>query len=1168
MRRTAKLGGVRCALFFHLPGILLLTTLAVCQGSSGEMDVLRQEFLNPPASARPWVYWFWIDGNVTRTGITADIEAMRRAGIGGLILMDVTQDIPAGPVTFGSPEWHALFTHAANEAARLGVEISVHNAAGYTGSGGPWIPPELAMQKLISTRTNLAGPQQFHGPLPRFAGESATHPVATLAFPTLVGEGGPPAGFSPIITSSAGPSVNSSNLLDGDPATFVTLTGPSGKGREYLQLEFTKPFTASILKLIGPPQPQPVHGVLEVSQNGRSFRKVREFLNAKSDLNLAFEQVEARFFRVVFNEADPGVTQLKFSEIELSPQYPIPLFQTKAGLGPLPPQAAHAIIPRVPAEAIIKPDSIVDLTARTDTAGNLNWDVPRGKWTVLRLGHAPVGTLNHPARPGGEGLESDKLSKVATDAHFDAFAGRLISEAGAAAKAITALHVDSWEVGYQNWTPSFPEEFQRRRGYDLLKLLPAATGRYVASAEESERFLWDVRQTIAELVADNYAGELCKLAHGKGLALSVESYASLGSGPFNELTYGAPADLPMAEFWLEGNDYSTTDLHAMPSIAHTSGKQIVPAEAFTSYPADSGWREHPFILKPLADVAFCEGVNRLVIHRYAHQPWLHSRPGMTMGNLGVHYERTQTWWEQSREWHAYLARCQHLLQQGLFVAELCYMTREGAYRKAPVRGDLTPSPPAGYSYDLVDPQVVLERMSVRNGRLVLPDGMSYGALILPESETMTPKLLRKLKVLVDSGATIVGRPPKRSPSLQDYPSCDQEIAELSHELWRNCDGRTVTENRSGKGKVVWGRSLKAVLTESGLAPDLEVIAGGSESSRSKLPSAMRWIHRRAAGRDLYFLANPTQTPLTFEGHFRVSNKTPEYWHPDTGLIERPALWRRDTGRIILPLTMEPADSLFVVFSRDTEPIDPVITIARNGRAEAGAKVAFDPAGKLEIEAASAGSYRVQTETGKSYAANFKALPAPINVTGKWQLDFPAHSGAPGTITLDGLRSWSTHPAPGIRYFSGTATYFKNVGLPENLFGAGRKIFLNLGRVQVIAEVSVNGRNCGVLWKPPFETEISRSAHPGDNELVVKVTNLWPNRLIGDEQLPADCNWREPAGSDTLIAEWPQWLQEGKSSPAQRLTFTTWHYWTKDSPLLESGLLGPVAIRVVDRAPLR
>jgi hypothetical protein len=1145
--------------------LLLLALLADTRPGAAATpeEELRAGFVHPPDSARPWVYWFWVDGNVTRAGITADLEAMARAGIGGVVLFDVTQEVPPGPVRFFSPEWRALFKHAVVEAGRLGLQVSLHNAAGWTGSGGPWITPELAMQKVVSSRTNLLGPARFSGPLPRLP-DPQSRPIATLAFPTLVGEGAPVPGFAPKVTASVTAGFEGAKLLDGNPATFVTLPAPRPHGPQFLQLEFAEPFTASTLKLAGTAQPQNFQGTLQVSDDGRAFRDLREFMSARSGVSLPFEQVSARYFRVLLTKVDPGLSRLEFSELELAPSYRIELFQARAGLGPLPSEPP-APLPHVPAEALIAPERVLDLTSNTGPDGHLTWDILPGRWTVLRLAHAPVGTMNHPARPDGAGLECDKLSRAAIEKHFDSFLRPLAAEAGdAAGHAFSGIHIDSWEIAFQNWTPHFPEEFRQRRGYDPLRFLPALTGRFVGSSERSERFLWDIRRTIADLLADNYAGHLAELAHRFGLQLSVQGYGSLGKGPFDDLQYAARADLPMTEFWRAAGAPAALDLKSMPSAAHTWGKPVVPAESFTSYPAGSGWLEHPFALKALGDAAFCEGVNRIVFHRYAHQPWLDRAPGMTMGPWGLHYERTQTWWEQSRAWHQYLARCQFLLQRGLFVADLCYLTREGAYTEPPTRDTL--APPAGYDYDFAAPEVALSRMTSRDGRVILPDGMSYRILVLPGASTsspasntaslMTPKLLRKLKQLVETGATLIGPRPVQSPSLEGYPQCDAEVARLAAELWGACDGKSVKENRFGKGTVVWGRPPAEVLAQAGVPPDFQPMTkiGG-------LP--WRWIHRRVNDADFYFVANPNPRPVQAECRFRVTGKRPEFWHPDTGKIERPAVWLHEQSGTVIPLRLDPAGSVFVAFLGSSNGVNPIAGVTRNGQADASAEVTFTEQGKLELLSAQTGDFSLKTASGKTLVAQVKSPPEPMPLAGKWQLSLPSRSGAPKQIALDKLVSWTAFDDPGVKYFAGTATYTQSFHLPPEFLSPQRRCWLDLGQVEVIAELNVNGHNLGVLWKPPFEADVTEALKPGDNVLEIKVTNLWPNRLIGDEQLPDDCQW-SPNGYGAALLEWPKWLLEDKPSPTGRQTFATAKLWTKDSPLLPSGLLGPVTLRAAER----
>jgi hypothetical protein len=1134
--------------------------------SAMDLQDLEAGFRSPPDSAHPWVYWFWMNGNVTREGITADLEAMKRVGIGGVLLMDVNQDIPAGPVRFASPEWRELFHHAVVEATRLGLKVSVNNAAGWTGSGGPWITPELGMQRLASVSTNLTGPSHFRGSLrrPREGGGLA-HDVAVLAFPTLVGEGAPWPGFNPKITASSMDGFQAKNLVDSDPGTYASLPAPHSHQREYLELEFKEPFKASFLKLTGTARAQTFQGLLQTSEDGRAFQDVREFRNRGTGVSLMFDGPPARYYRIVLTDSDPRLERLEFSELVLTPVFHLQWGQAKSGLGPLPsPSVQRLALTNVPSGGEIQLGRLLDLTSKLDAEGQLEWDVPPGLWTVLRFSYEPTGQNNHPAPEGGAGLECDKLSREAIGSHFSAFLGRLVQDSGnAAGKALAGTHIDSWEVGFQNWTPHFVDEFRRRRGYDPIPFLAASTERVVASVEQSERFLWDMRRTIAELVADNYAGGLAELAHHSGLELSMESY---DNGPFDDLLCAGRVDVPMAEFWLDAQaDLSKLYLRPMPSAAHTNGKRVTAAEAFTAYPQNSKWQNHPFTLKALGDAAFCEGINRLVIHRFAHQPWLGRSPGMTMGQFGLEYDRTETWWEFSRPWHEYLARCQYLLQSGLFVADVCYLTEEGAFLKSPK--PQVPRP-EGYDYDLASPDVVLTRMSVKDGRLTLPDGMSYRVLVLPQTETMTPKLLRKLEMLVEGGATILGPRPVKSPSLADYPQCDAEVRGVAGDLWGACDGKTVREHSFGKGRVIWGKTLPEVLREAGVAPDFQQLTPARGAS-------LRYIHRHIEGAEVYFLANPNMSPtnvassassvgaepVVIRCSFRVSDKQPEIWHPDSGRIELPAQWRQVDERTELPLRFDPAGSLFVIFRKTSRALDPVVEVKRDGGLESVADVTFDESGKVRLVTREAGKYAVRTAAGTVVRSDVSELPEPIKVIGPWNLSFPAGSGAPELVTLERLIPWNDSTKAGVRYFSGTASYTTTFFIPSEWLGRDRRVQLDLGRVQVIARVKVNGQDLGIRWKPPFEIEVTRALRPGTNTLEVSVANLWPNRLIGDEQLPDDCLWRAPATEAGLpLLEWPKWLLEGKPRPTGRLTFSTWKHWTKDSRLLESGLLGPVVLR--------
>ena len=1142
-----------------LIALALLVVAVRCFGG----DPIEDGFRHPPDSARPWVYGFWVNGNITKEGITADLEALERVGLGGETIMDVALDGPPGPVKFGSSQWEELFQHTIKEAQRLGLEIDMHNAPGWSGSGGPWITPDLAMQQLVWSKTNLSGPVRFEGNLPPVrVVEGFERDIAVLAFPAVVGDGARMPGFTPKLSSSGG--TNLQNLTDGSRHTLFLLPMPKPGRTAFIQMEFSEPFLAQRLTLAGNSQPQHYGGALQVSEDGKTFRTVREFRCDGADLSIDFEANKAKYFRLEFKSAEGDARQIEASELELLPIYRIESHVAKSGTSratwPAPTLA------EVPKYGVVSRKEVMDLSINVHS-NRLVWDVPKGEWTVMRFGYTPMGMHNHPVSPEGTGLECDKMSKEAIERHFDAFLAKLISGAGAeAGGAFGSAHIDSWEVGFQNWTPKFLEEFKQRRGYDALQFLPAYGGKIVESLEISDRFFWDVRRTLADLVADNYAGHLAELLHQHGMKLSLEAYIN---GPFNELQYGARGDVPMGEFWTEPRDNGRfTTARTMASVAHVYGKEIVAAEAFTSFPSEGSWGNHPFTLKALADTAFCEGVNRLVMHCCAQQPWLNVRPGMTAAWAGTHYDRNETWWEESKPWHEYLARCQFLLRQGHFGADVCYVTSEGAYGGPPTRDKLQPPLPDGYNYDVAHPEAVISRMSVQDGRIVLPDGMSYRVLVLLDSEEMTPKLLRKIKELVESGATVVGKRPIKAPGLTDYPKCDDEVKKLAGEIWGECDGKSVKEQKMGKGRVIWGLGLEKVLGGMGVGKDFDFTEGGREPERERergrgRTEGLRWIRRAVDGTQIYFVANSNSQPISVECSFRVSGKTPGFWLPDKGEVLHPGIWWERDGRTFLPMKLDGVGSVFVVFKESSMTKDPVVTLARNGAAAADA-VVLEREGRWWLKGSEAGKYEATTASGKKLTADISGFPAALPLSSDWELSFGTNSG----LVLHKLISWTERPEPQSKYFSGTATYRKEFQIPAGFLSNDPRVLLDLGRVEVIAEVIVNGRNLGVLWKPPFVIDVTDAIKPGPNALEVRVVNLWPNRLIGDEQLPEDSNWRTCAEQPgEVLVEWPKWLLEGKPSPTGRSTLSTYKYWKKASPLLISGLLGPVRLRTEARVPL-
>jgi hypothetical protein len=1155
--------------------IAAFTLFSLCLAPAGAASTgtapgsLAAGFRTPPDAARPWVYWFWVDGNLTREGITADLEAMHRAGIRGAIIMEVDALIPKGQVRFLSPQWRSYFQLAVKEATRLGIELDMNNDGGWTGSGGPWITPELSMQVLVWSESRISGPGRIGSTLaqPKTT-EGYYGDIAVLAFPTPPAEALRMAAANPRFT--LGPNhtpLDAGKLADGNAGTVEMLPALKPGDAHTIDIDFPQPFPARALTLASDRYQSRLVGKLAVSADGQSYRTVREFEARWPVAAVNFDPVTARHFRLTLAHA-PGNTlaaTMPLGEVELLGGGRIEDIAGKAAFvnEPFPLTGTG---PAFTAAMLAGRSQVLDISSHVDKTGRLTWDAPAGSWTVLRIGHTSTGKMNHPSPKEGLGFECDKLSKQAVDVHFAGLLGKLLADQPAgAATALRYAHIDSWETGSQNWTPKLREEFRARRGYDLLPYLPVVTGRAVESQEVSERFLWDLRRTVADMVLENYAGHFKQLCQKNGLKLSIEAY---GNGPLDDIPYAGLADLPMTEFWM-GLTPSWINKE-MASAAHTYGRPVLGAEAFTSRSPAGKWQNHPFRLKPLGDQMFTQGVNRIVFHRYAMQPWSNRWPGMGMGPYGIEFDRTVTWWEQSHAYLDYLSRCQFLLQEGRFFADIAYLSGEKVPIDFPPPSTLSPEPPPGYDYDAVSAEL-LAQMTVRDGRPTLPSGMSYRVLVLPNANTMRVAQLRKIKELVEAGATLVGPPPVKSPSLAEMGSGDAEVRRLAAELWGGNDGANLYEHRAGKGKVVWGKPLANVLAEAGAGPDF----GSLDLEAGK---QIRYIHRTIGGKEVYFVSSNESQAATFLCSFRVTGKRPELWWPDTGRTQAVAIYDQQPTLTRVPVRLDPYGSVFVVFSSDVAAApERLAAVTKDGVEVSGvlATSVADLRNKLDgvtvessgtaqyrLEVAQGGTYAVKTASGKQVSAVVPNVPEPVEVTGPWELSFPKGWGAPDHVTLDRLASWTAHPLDGVKYFSGTATYRRSITIPAAMLGENHGLYLDLGRVEVIAEVRLNGHDLGVLWKPPFRVDIRGAAKAGPNELEVRVVNLWPNRLIGDAQLPEDSTF-----DGGKLREWPEWLLAGRPSPTGRLTFATWRHWRKDGALLESGLLGPVRLEATTQVLL-
>jgi hypothetical protein len=774
------------------------------------------------------------------------------------------------------------------------------------------------------------------------------------------------------------------------------------------------------------------------------------------------------------------------------------------------------------------------LTDKMSADGTLKWNAPAGDWTIVRFGHTSTGRTNHPAQEGGLGLECDKMSKAAAKFHWDHSVAKVIDRAGPlVGKAFNNVLIDSYEVGFTNWTSGFDKIFEKHSGYDLMPYLPAITGRVVENVGTTERFLWDFRRTIADTMAENYFGYFKELAHENKMALSIEPY---GPGGFDDFQIATIADIPMGEFWVDRLDaWHFWSVKLASSAAHALGRPFTGAESFTAGPPGSAFRNHPYTLKTLGDTYFARGLNRIIFPSNVHQPWGDDvLPGMTMGPHGIQMNRNNTWHKEGRPWMDSLSRVQYVMQQGQYVSDLCYLAAEDAPQTPLNREDLTPVPPAGYDYDMVHASVIMQ-MSVKDGRLTLPSGMSYRVLVLPPSPRMRPALLEKIKELANAGAAIYGPRPIGSPSLQDQPKSDERVKALAEELW-------------GGGKIEADSLLTDFLSSLKLPPDFDYKWHDPETV------SINAAHRRAGDRNIYFVANGQRRPVEFDAWFRAQGQI-EIWHPEDGSIE-PCLVSETTnnGRTKMTLRLDPAQSIFVVFHGKPDA-KAFTSFTQSGRIPGdGSKLVRD-GDKLTVHGFASGAYRA-TAAKATKLVKIETLPEPMDLNSAWTLHFPKGWGAPESIDLPKLIDWTTSDNFAIQHFSGTATSTTKFTLKPGQLDPGTLAQLDLGDVQVMATVKLNGKDLGLLWKPPFRVDVTKALKDGENTLEVRVTNLWINRLIGDEQFPPQANYLKNNGIEAI----PTWLLEGKPRPeSKRKTFVTWRHYTATDPLEPSGLIGPVKL---------
>ncbi|HWJ89733.1 MAG TPA: glycosyl hydrolase, partial [Flavisolibacter sp.] len=889
-------------------------------------------FLHPPHNALPQTLWFWMNGHVSKQGITLDLEAMKRAGLGGVFNFDAGTGIPIGPVAYLSAEWIALKKHAIMECARLGLDFTMHNCPGWSSSGGPWITTELSMQQFTWSEAVTSGGKPIRIRMPKpFHKLNYYRDVALLAFPCLAGE----EQYNDLRVLVNGTEVDK-KLLTGEEGEGLAIT-PRQNGGGRLDLQFKFPFAArSVTFLVSSLQEGMIDGrrtsvLLEASDDGMEFQAVAT-INTGSEYELSLGNkfitfdlplTTARFFRL--NCSEPR----RISQFRLSSIVRLKNFLEKTGARYMFGGEKISVVLDREMEGTADPsvillDQVHDLTGQMNAGGWVEWLAPPGNWTLLRIGYTPTGSITKAAPATGVGLECDKFNAAAIDFHFKKMIERLLPVMKQLPPSTRmGLEIDSYEAGPQTWTENFPEAFKQYRKYDMIRYLPALTGRVLQNNDITERFLWDFRRTQADLIADNYYGRFHQLCREHAVDAYVEPY---DKGPFEEMQIGARSGSVMGEFWnglssiLQGNYAIRRTTKLAASISHINGFSITGAEAFTSEPGSAKWQEYPFALKGLGDRMFCRGINRMVMHRFAHQPHPSAAPGMTMGPWGIQFDRTNTWFEKGKAWMKYLSRSQALLQQGVFVADLLYFTGEevNIYTRVE-REDIVPSPPKGFDYDVINAEGILKDLRIENGKIVLSVGMTYRVLVLQDFGGISLSLLKQLYGLVRQGMILVGKRPEHSLGLTDYRNDDEEFQKLAGQLWANSTVRTEV----GEGVVYPVGDLHSAISDLRLHPDFAYTSASGDAP-------LEYIHRRAGDADIYFLSNQRRSYESLVCSFRVAGKQPELWDAVTGKSIPQKVFKSVDDRTRVPVQLAPYGSVFVIF-RSSDRAEQITSIEKDGR---------------------------------------------------------------------------------------------------------------------------------------------------------------------------------------------------------------------------------------------
>lgn len=1040
-----------CRILLTFCAVTSLVLLQSCGDSPerGDFNAIETGFITPPDTIQTSIYWYWINDNISKEAVVKDLHSMKQVGINRAFIGNIglsAQEHPYGDVKIFTDEWWEIMHTALKTATELNIELGIFNCPGWSQSGGPWIKPEQAMRYLASSEIKVKGPVKFSQKLEKPA--ENFQDVKVVAWPV----GGNYC----------------QNLLDKAKINVLPTNTGSWKNdnkselilnQNEVQVDINLNSISTARSLVISTSHRPVVADVELQgKTGNSYVTLKKFRLDRSNpaLNVGFDpyapiavtfpETNSDAFRIIFRNGNPGggIANIFLTSTPVVERYAekslAKMFQT-----PLPYWHDYLWENQAPvsdASALIPVGNVVDISKFMAADGTLTWDVPDGEWIIMRSGMTPTGVTNSPASPEGTGFEVDKMSKQHVADHFDAFLGEIIRRVPATDRKTWKIVVeDSYETGGQNFTDGFLEEFEERYGYDPVPYLPVFRGHTIGNPNLSDRFLWDVRRLVADKVSYDYVGGLRDISHKHGLRTWLENYGHWGF-PGEFLQYGGQSDEIGGEFWSEGS-LGDIENRAASSSAHIYGKTKVSAESFTC--GGAAYSRYPATMKRRGDWSFTEGINNTLLHVYIQQPYEDRTPGVSAG-FGNEFNRKNTWYNHIDLFINYLKRSNFMLQQGLNVADAAYFIGEDAPKMTGVRD---PEIPKGYSFDYINAEVIIRDMEVKNGLLVLPHGTTYRVLVLPKLETMRPETLQKIEKLVAGGGVILGPPPSCSPSLENYPQADEDVSALAKKMWGDLSAK---KRNYGKGTIFNDMSMEEVFADLNLLPDCAF--EGSDK--------LLYNHRTVHGKEIYFISNQSDQPITFKTAFRVKNMQPELWDATTGKTRKLSAFVQTNEITTVPMQLQPFESTFVVFCEKGKP------------------------------------------SGSDIILNYPENRKLAEVNAPWEVKFESDivkRGPAETVIFPSLQDWSTHTDERIKYYSGTAIYknsFKMNDIPR-----GEKIMLDLGKVSVMAKVKINGKYVGGVWTAPYSIDITEAVKSGDNTIEIDVANTWVNRLVGDKNLPPD-----------------------------------------------------------------